>query len=1055
MYVLLRAMTAPSSRLIAREALAEFIRDAAVSFKEAYWLPVRGDNDFSLCVHTLLSIDDYAELLYHAELLCSGRRGYESTEESWRRFLQEYNINGRGDSGYAEVTEHKGYTHKLKTPGSTTDFTSRRKLLFVRIGKYNEDGESTSPSSQFNCDVRPPRFNAKLRSAGRKLKLAIKPIIGTIDIETSAAIVSWIDVPALREYDDNDSDADDTDNNNNTTTTVDNTTTTTNATEVAQSTGTNVTISTTTPTPASTDNAVPVPPPANLPTYNAKYPLLSSLNIDLMDRSESAKGLQSKMQMSNLLREIVEYQSNYDGEVGYEANNSKYQYKLLRIPMSDNEQQFYQKAKQHNWVNDLLSNVIRGGKVRDGFRCFVEYMMRRHKDDAQQVFDELGVSPSIMTEHEVAATLHKGGIGIGAWRRVKQCLQTFMGLKTVSVPENRLRELGNDHGEVTTGEFLYEKAKGERIEKIRYWTLDPAVELVNKVERMVNGIDDFDPENIEYTHSAYSGDHGCQKFRMASKLFMKYMDEDKTDIYALADVSCKKDNGVVLKNTIMEAMTAGVNKVEDSALKFTYHEGSKMKWKVELVKKEELELGSNGVKPVTAFLSGDLAFLFLILGRENFSGHWCYICMLQKKDWQSFGHSCGGAWTLETMTEQLQLNEHAKKKGAERKGVVEPAYFNIPIERVVFPLLHALIGVGNQLLQYIVDYGEQEIQCLERAEISLLQQQRDNENELEVVSEMKTHFEEHDKAHLNGLVRRRGRLEAWLGENEQHPDAASQRDSLREVIDEIHPMQEAIDSIDSTMKSLKAKIKASKKRLEQYRLDRKRQEQSIVSGIDAILKDHRVQRAAYHGGDLQGTGVIKMMEHAVSISTEVGELFVNNKDSRRCEQSDEEIRDKCRKWGDALTTWDEIFRVCQTRDPAEDDFERAEVLVKIGMKQIRELQLSITPKLHGVEAHIVAQMRAIPGGIAQLMEYWMEHYHQTGSNFDSKHRHTKDQKSLAEARLSIESRSSHPQTQRDIQRVENQFTTGKRKSTLAKEAAETRAKKERVEKLIAKSGCQR
>ena len=82
----------------------------------------------------------------------------------------------------------------------------------------------------------------------------------------------------------------------------------------------------------------------------------------------------------------------------------------------------------------------------------------------------------------------------------------------------------------------------------------------------------------------------------------------------------------------------------------------------------------------------------------------------------------------------------------------------------------------------------------------------------------------------------------------------------------------------------------------------------------------------------------------------------------------------------------------------------------------------------------------------------MEHYHQTGSNFDSKHRHTKDQKSLAEARLSIESRSSHPQTQRDIQRVENQFTAGKRKSTLAKEAAETRAKKERVEKLIAKSG---
>ena len=51
-------------------------------------------------------------------------------------------------------------------------------------------------------------------------------------------------------------------------------------------------------------------------------------------------------------------------------------------------------------------------------------MLRRHKDDAMQVFSELGVSAQVMSEHQVAATLSKGGIGISAWRRMRQCLET-------------------------------------------------------------------------------------------------------------------------------------------------------------------------------------------------------------------------------------------------------------------------------------------------------------------------------------------------------------------------------------------------------------------------------------------------------------------------------------------------------------------------------------------------------------------------------------------------------------------------------------------------------
>jgi len=54
---------------------------------------------------------------------------------------------------------------------------------------------------------------------------------------------------------------------------------------------------------------------------------------------------------------------------------------------------------------------------------------------------------------------------------------------------------------------------------------------------------------------------------------------------------------------------------------------------------------------------------------------------------------------------------------------------------------------------------------------------------------------------------------------------------------------------------------------------------------------------------------------------------------------------------------------------------------------MRKMGLSIIPKPHVMEEHVVEQMRKIPGCIVPLMEYWIEHDHHTGSDFDMKHIH--------------------------------------------------------------------
>ena len=46
------------------------------------------------------------------------------------------------------------------------------------------------------------------------------------------------------------------------------------------------------------------------------------------------------------------------------------------------------------------------------------------------------------------------------------------------------------------------------------------------------------------------------------------------------------------------------------------------------------------------------------------------------------------------------------------------------------------------------------------------------------------------------------------------------------------------------------------------------------------------------------------------------------------------------------------------------------------------LKLSITPKLRGIEARLLRQMLFIDGGIARLIEHWVEQYNQVVRRYD-------------------------------------------------------------------------
>jgi hypothetical protein len=178
------------------------------------------------------------------------------------------------------------------------------------------------------------------------------------------------------------------------------------------------------------------------------------------------------------------------------------------------------------------------------------------------------------------------------------------------------KELGTDIVDNKTGSYNFRKNDGERYETIKWWATDAVQHLEKISESFVNSVPNFDPSDVDYLHTVYSCDHGQKKLRSASKLLLKMKDQDTPllRVYPnpIADVDCKKDNGAIFKNTILPTLQSGINKVTASAMSFYFNETTK-KWECKLVSKDSVT--SNCLK---ACLCGDLKFLFMMLGREDF-----------------------------------------------------------------------------------------------------------------------------------------------------------------------------------------------------------------------------------------------------------------------------------------------------------------------------------------------------------------------------------------------------------------------------------------------------
>ena len=144
-----------------------------------------------------------------------------------------------------------------------------------------------------------------------------------------------------------------------------------------------------------------------------------------------------------------------------------------------------------------------------------------------------------------------------------------------------------------------------------------------------------------------------------------------------------------------------------------------------------------------------------------------------------------------------------------------------------------------------------------------------------------------------------------------------------------------------------------------------------------MTKNH-VDRASYHGGDLDGKNVMIMFNNNEKMFNEIKTVLKNVAPNDRC--SDEEIDDMNKRHIEITTLFDYLFSIARTPsgEATDEVINTAKRIIDVLRVKWDDLRLTKRmPKVHNLFTHLIPQM-TMWKGIGDFLEDFVEQGHQTG-----------------------------------------------------------------------------
>ena len=124
-------------------------------------------------------------------------------------------------------------------------------------------------------------------------------------------------------------------------------------------------------------------------------------------------------------------------------------------------------------------------------------------------------------------------------------------------PENIMKNFSGDMILPKFGEYKYYTESGTKPEHILFWIRD------SKETQLVIESGDIDLSDIDRIDIVVGGDHGQGAFRFPMKILYIMNNEKRYEsIQPVGYILCKKDNGLILKNTTIKELSDSIKLFE-------------------------------------------------------------------------------------------------------------------------------------------------------------------------------------------------------------------------------------------------------------------------------------------------------------------------------------------------------------------------------------------------------------------------------------------------------------------------------------------------------------
>jgi hypothetical protein len=239
-----------------------------------------------------------------------------------------------------------------------------------------------------------------------------------------------------------------------------------------------------------------------------------------------------------------------------------------------------------------------------------------------------------------------------------------------TVPQEKLFGLGKDF---VAFKIFYEKIGGV---EVKYMIRDSSKMLQHYIS---SGLTDGDAGvGLIKADISLGGDHGKGSFTFLLCLHLRYTDTSKDRVLdiQIGEIESSADSVELLK-PLVKQIEEGVKCMNPD------ENGNSFFVVVDDQGKKNLQFekfaGSIGVVvidvPLAFYMMGDLKFLFMMLGRDGFSGSHCMYCMYKQSEWVT-KHTddglcdCGGErWSIKKLHDKVFYVKRTKGRSHRRSQI--------------------------------------------------------------------------------------------------------------------------------------------------------------------------------------------------------------------------------------------------------------------------------------------------------------------------------------------------------------------------------------------------